>query len=521
MKGILFLVRSTFRNQLKEMIRTPGRLIGTIVVVVMLGITLLGGTSSGGGETVLPFEMLTALVTAVYAFLFFVTVRNGLNAGATFYSMADVCLLFSAPIQSRTILFYGLIRQLGMSLLVGFLLIFQYGWLHNVFGLSVDGMILILIGYALTIFCAQLCAMLLYSITAGSDRKRSVAKAIYWAVILLDVAVLAIPAFFSQQPLTLAASNAANSTLSLLIPCAGWISAAVRLYFGETLFLGSVGLVLSIVLIGLLLLIITHMETDFYEDVLRATEAAHSAITAKKEGKVQDVLPQNIKVGKTGLGGPNGAFAFFSKHKLENRRARIFLMDGMSLIMAAITLGFGFFMRDSGGAAAAFAFACYLQLFTTASGRWLRELLLPYVYMVPESSAKKLIAICMEQIRMIILESLIVMIPLGLICKASPLVIIAMVFARIGYGFFYMAGNILIERILGWMVNKTLILLLYFLIMMVLAAPGIALAFLSAALLGGNIAAALLATLLWNLLVTAGVILFCRDMLSYAELNNR
>lgn len=521
MKAILYLTRKTFRNQLREMVRTPGRLITTLFVVVMFGVVILTGSSpQNESDSLAPISYLTALVTAFYSFIFLITVKNGLNAGASFYTMADVGLLFSAPIRSRTILFYGLLRQLGISLLMGFFLIFQYGWLHNVFGLDIGGMVLILAGYALCIFCAQLSAMLIYSVTAGSDHRRSIARGIYWGIVGLSLAVIAIPALLEGGSWIESAAHAANAPLSMLIPCGGWISGAVRLAFGGSLFWGSAGLVFSAVFIGLLLLAVMNLETDFYEDVLRATEVSFSAITAKKEGKVQDVLPQNIKVGKTGLGGKSGAWAFYSKHKLENRRARIFLLDGLSLIMALISFGFAFFMRDSGGVLAAFAFSCYLQLFTTASGRWLRELTSPWIYLVPEPPFRKLVAICLEQIRTIAVEALVVMIPVGLICKASPLVIVVLILAKIGYGIFYMAGNILIERLLGWMVNKTLILTLYFLIMMLLVVPGLIAAGVAAALVPGTIAP-LLATLVWNLLLSLGIGFFCRDMLLYAELNNQ
>ena len=74
---------------------------------------------------------------------------------------------------------------------------------------------------------------------------------------------------------------------------------------------------------------------------------------------------------------------------------------------------------------------------------------------------------------------------------------------------------------LGWLNSKTVILFLYFLIMIVLAVPGIILAVAASALLPWGTAAALLATLVWNLLLSAAIVFFCRDVLLYVELNNR
>lgn len=519
MKGIAYLVRTTFKNQLRELIRTPARLIATLLIAALFVTMFFSSPSEDTSR--MPLSYLTAGITALFAVMFFLIARNGLNAGASFYTMPDVSLLFSAPVSSRTILFYGLFKQLGTSLALGFVLIFQYSWLHNLFGISLPDLIVILLGYAYTVFSAQLASMLIYSLTAGSDKKRGAARKIFGAAAALAIAAAGIPALMQGGSILEGAVSAANGPFSLLILPAGWISAAVGLQFGGAPLMGIAGLTLAVLLLALMVLLLARVDADFYEDVLRATEVSHSAITAKKEGKVQDVLPQNVKVGKVGIGGKSGAIAFYYKHRLENRRARIFLMDGLSLIMAAMTLAFGFFMRDSGGVLAAFAFACYLQLFTTASGRWVRELTLPYVYMVPQPAFRKLAAICLEQVRTAALEALIVMIPLGLICGASPAVIGAMVAARIGYSLFFIAGNLLIERVLGWLNSKTVILFLYFLIMIVLAIPGIILAAVASTLLTWGTAAALLATLLWNLLLSAAIGLFCRDILLYAELNNR
>ncbi|MGN1214496.1 MAG: putative ABC exporter domain-containing protein, partial [Bacteroidaceae bacterium] len=86
------------------------------------------------------------------------------------------------------------------------------------------------------------------------------------------------------------------------------------------------------------------INADYYEDVLKATEVSFSAITARKEGKVAENAPRKVKVGKIGLPGGEGASAIAAKHKIENRRSRVFLLDMTSVIMALVTIGFTFIM---------------------------------------------------------------------------------------------------------------------------------------------------------------------------------
>ena len=114
---------------------------------------------------------------------------------------------------------------------------------------------------------------------------------------------------------------------------------------------------------------------------METAETAQSAITAQKEGQLNEVVPKNVKVGKTGLGKGWGASAIFYKHKVENRRSGVFFFSNMSLLFAAIIIVASVFMKDT-GLVGIFAFATYMQLFTVALGRFNRELIKPYIYLI-------------------------------------------------------------------------------------------------------------------------------------------
>ena len=75
---------------------------------------------------------------------------------------------------------------------------------------------------------------------------------------------------------------------------------------------------------------------------------------------------------------------------MENRRSGVFLFSNMSLIFMAVIIGCSFFMRDA-GLVGIFAFATYMQLFSVALGRFNRELIKPYIYLIPEPPLKKLL----------------------------------------------------------------------------------------------------------------------------------
>ena len=160
-----------------------------------------------------------------------------------------------------------------------------------------------------------------------------------------------------------------------------------------------------------------------------------------------------------------------------------------------------------------------MQVFSSSTGRWLRELLMPYIYMLPEPPFKKLVGVCRESILQSAAEAVIVMVPVGLVVGASPLDILGCALARFGFALLFMAGNILVERLFGQMMNKGLIIGLFFLAMILLALPGV----IAGAVLGmaAGVFAAMAVMTAWCAAAAALIAFLCRDILDVAELNNR
>lgn len=520
MKGLRYLFFTTLKNSIKQLVKNPAKLVMVLVFVLLIGLMVVSSLAAplSADELRDPKE-LSAMVLVLYGFMFFLGSNNGFSSGASFYSMADVNLLFSCPISQKKILVYGLIRQLQTSLLLGFFLIFQYGWLYNTYGISVGAMLAILLGYCAVTFCSQLTAMTIYSFTSADEGRKRMVKYTMRGVFLVLLAAVALPLLENTQDLLGGALKSATAPWVNFIPIFGWLTAAVTGVLAGNWVLVAAGAGATAAFVLLMLVLVTKMHADFYEDVLKATEVSFSAITSKKEGQLRETVPKNIKTGAVGIGGGSGASAFYYKHKVENRRARVFLLDTTSLVFVGTIWLFSFFMRD-GGLVAVFAFATYMQIFSVSMGRWLRELTLPYVYLVPAGAFQKLLAICRETILKICVEAVLVFLPAGLILQAKPLEIAACIFARIGFGVLFMAGNIMIERILGTLTSKTLILFLYFLILIVLAAPGVVLGVIVGIFLSST-ALAFAAMAVWNLGASILIFYLCRDILNYAELNNK
>lgn len=517
--SFVYLFSATMKNRLREVLHTPSKLITTLIFAALLVVSGLSAAGSSDGFAQRDVSELYALVLALYATVFVLTLSHAFGSGASFYSMADVHFLFPAPLSARHVLFYGLIRQMGTSLLIGFFLLFQYAWLHGTYGLKIGGLLLILLGYGACMFCAQLGAMTLYSLISGSEKARRAAKGALIAVCALFAAALIRPLFSEQSDLLGALVRSANAPLLSLFPIAGWLRGSVSAWIQGNLTAGFLYAALTALASAALIFIILRTRADFYEDVLAATESTHSAITAKKEGMFAEAAPRHVRVGGIGIGKGTGASVFYHKHLLEDRRSRFLLLDGTAMMFLLINWIFAYFTRSM-GLLPILVFSVYLQIFSVATGRWVRELILPYVYLAPESSFRKLFHICRENILKTAVEAVALFVPVALILGLSPVEAIACILMRIGFGLLFIAGNVLIERVLGALTNKLVIMTLYLLIMAVICIPGVIIGAILSALLGA-VAPALAAVAVWNAACAALIVFLCRDILDCAELNNR
>lgn len=527
--ALVYLTVTKLKNQLIGVVKSPAKLIYAIFLVAIFALSAVSGNSMETERFRNPQE-LVAILTLFYTAMFLMVFYSGSTTKTPMFTLSDVTLLFPAPLSSNKILFYGLARQLGLSLVLGFFLLFQYSWLHGLYGVTPVGLVLIVVGYGLALFFAQICAMAVYTRTSGNERMGKLVRycvfgitALYilWAAFSCRNELLDLANGGSYEPLIASGSMFFSTIPGILFPISGWSAGLIgSIFYGDWFFVG-VFAILLLAAFGILLGLILTCKNNYYEDVLQTAETAQSAITAQKEGQLNEVVPKNVRLGKTGLGKGWGASAIYYKHRVENRRAGIFLFSNASLIFSVIIIVMSFFMRD-GGIVSVFAFATYMQLFTVALGRFNRELIKPYIYLIPEPPLKKLLYAIKESLLTDALEALILFIIVGLILGSSPLEIALCVVARITFSLLFTAGNVLVERVFGMVTNKALIFLFYFLALLLMAIPGIVVGvILSFLFLAFPLIAALAGMSIVNVAISVLVLWLCRNLLQYAELNNR
>lgn len=518
MGSTIYLISRKAKNRIKEAFHRPTELILIIVFAALIVFTIFTGNQADiSGGVYRPKEELYAIIFALYALIFFMTAKSGFVNGASMFSMADVNLIFTSPKKQTRVLTYGLLSQLGRSLLLGFFILYQYSWAHDSYGIGYATLLVVLLGYAVTVFLSQMLAMLIYSLTSGDDKKNKALKTVFYVLCGAFLAYVVYAAYSNPNGFLAGAIEAANSSVMKFFPVSGFVYMAVVGIIEKNLTLIIAGLCCVVAFCVLYFVLVNLINPDYYEDVLKATEVSFSAITARKEGKAVETAPRNVKVGKTGIGNGSGASAIFYKHLKENRRSKFMLIDVTSLIIAAVTVAVGYFSKSATIAVAANA---YSMIFTVGTGRWAKELGLPYVYLIPEKPFKKLLFMLLEQLPTVLCESVLAFVPLGILLSLSAFEIAALVLVRFSFSFLFIGINLMMERVFGSADNKALVITVYVVFAFLFSVPGIA-AFSALSVFSASVALAFSAMALANVLIALILIYACRNILECAQFNNK
>lgn len=543
---LVYLTAVKLKNQIKEAVKHPAKLIYVIFLAAMLVLTIVGG---GDADMELrPLKELTAIIMLFYSMMFLITFMNGLNGGAGNYPMftlSDVSMLFPSPLKPNKVLFYGLTRQLGLSLLLGFFLLFQYAWLHAAYGLEYVHLVMIVLGYALCLFLGQVCAMAAYTRTSGNESARRIVRYFVYGItagfvvwLLYSCAPsLVVSVGASEEELFTASIFGAVekgvdflSAIGIFFPVSGWAAGVVGgVFTGDYATVGVCALLIAAAFAAALLLVVKN-KNNYYEDVLQTAEVAQSAITAKREGQPAEVTPKKVRLGRTGLGKGSGSSAMFYKHLVENRRSGVFLFSKMTVIFMLIIIGCSvmyslMFTEDGDNTAAliaVFAMSTYMQLFSESMGRFSWEISKPYIYLIPEPPFKKLLWAIAETLVADCVEAVCLFVPVGLIIGLGPLETVLCIIARISFALLFTSGNMMVERIFGTVRSKGLILFFYIISLMILAVPGVILGvvLMSMELLPGTVGM-FVGLIAANVPVAMLVMFLCRNVLQYTEINGK
>ncbi len=478
MSALGYLLRRMLANTVKGIFKKPIVLIGYlfaaafVVLMIVASFMMPSGNLNQGSP-----EMFRAVLTGVFAVILYFSFRMGIDKGSTYFRMSDVNMLFPSPLRPNQIMIYGFFRQIGGTLLLMMIALFQVPNLKNQFMMKSYGPLIILLSVVIYMLAYPVFAMLMYSWSSKSKERRKLGKRIIDGLALL-VGLLFLLSLSQTRKLDTALIQLFDNAAMNWIPVLGWIrmviSAAVD-GIGPLFWLG-IGLTLATV--SVFTVWVYRVNLDYYEDVLEATEYTEAAYTAKREGKNMQ-FNVKVKAGvKQGLSGGGGK-AIFSKTMLEKRKTSLLLFfDRTSLIIVIASVAFKFFMPEEAGDGfsslfSILAFSVYMLFLFSVQGLWAGELEKPYLYLIPASSSEKLFYATLADNIKNLLDGILLFVIAGVLFKANPLLVAMCALSYALFGAVFLYGDVLARRMFGNVHSKSLMMFIKLFFTLLILVPGI------------------------------------------------
>ncbi len=522
MSSLLFLLIRSTKNNFLEILRKPGKLILWILVIAGIGgIFALSIFTRQSADSFLDIIWLKGILFLFILIFVVVAIQKGLSNGDVIFDMSDVNLLFVSPLSARLILMYGIVRMAKMSLLMGFFILFQSNSLSANFGVGFDAVLLVLLGFFLAVSLLQILSLLIYSLTNGRPVRKRAVRLISAAVFLPLIAYIGVQIAGAGEPI-MALENTLRSPIIAWTPIAGWASEGIVSLISGDMGNGFLFLGLLVLTGALLILYIALSNPDYYEDVLVATETAFEKKRILSEGQINTEASstRKIKVSKVGISGI-GASSVFHKHLRESFRANRL---GLWSISSALTiLGaalFSLFLRgENSGIIILLQILMWMQIFLIGTGRGLKELYSHYIYLIPESSFRKIVWSNLEIMLKVVVESLIIFVVSGLITGAPIILIAAAVVVYTLFSFLLLGINYLSLRWTGADISTGLLIFIYTIAVVVIMLPGLAGAILIGSMfgeIGFLIGMGILA--IWELVAALGCFALSKGILHHCDI---
>jgi hypothetical protein len=167
----------------KSIFKKPAVLIGYILVAIFLGaMIVLSFVMPSGLVRQSSSELFRGIMMIVFIFLYYTTLKLGIEKGSSYFRAADVNLIFTAPISPNKVLLYGFIKQIAGTFALLFIAIFQIPNLKNNFVMMPYGVPMLMLSVVAYAMAYPLMGMVIYSFTSKSKKRKLVVKRILMAV---------------------------------------------------------------------------------------------------------------------------------------------------------------------------------------------------------------------------------------------------------------------------------------------------------------------------------------------------
>ena len=334
---------------------------------------------------------LTVVALVFFIFQLYRATKNNI----TFFKMADVNLLFPAPVKPENILMYYMARSilpvLGGSLIF---LVYSGGQLASEFDLTFLGGLFLLLGFALFFFLISPVRFLIYTLHTRFGILEHLRAGVLVLGVLISALVL-IPGFLAPK-FWEGMFAWITSPWFDLFPVVGWSRGMMSYFLNGNLMVSSSYLLLFGLTYYAVVKLVIQYSGHYYEDVLDATQNNEDRLEKAKGTKevTEDAYSLNSKkqlaLPELGL----GAKAFYWRNYVQSSRQDIHpligLYTGGMAVLGIVLAGLGHFDWFSHQVLYFYLFFLLFFYFMAGIGRaTIGDLKKPWFILIPASWSLK------------------------------------------------------------------------------------------------------------------------------------
>jgi hypothetical protein len=448
MSALAFVLYRSFVNIVKSLIKHPSALIGYIIIICLVLFPSLIGTNGQPGFMI-NLNIVKAVFMGYIIFLFLIALVSSLS-GSSFFRMADVNLLFTSPINAGYILMYGFLKQLGTNIFVMLFLALQYPNWKRMFGFNPGAGWVLIVSYMLLLMFTSLLGMVLYSYVSKNPERLDVVRRGIYGLCIAFVLPIGINLYRTGDIANSAVGWLSNDSLRF-IPFIGWFRELfLGVYTGFTREIVFYIILMSLTIFGILAYLY-RMDTDYYEQVLCATELRETLMKSFREGKTAGAGAVRKYRKVKGSFTLEGSLAIFQRQMLEKRRSGYWLISGKTIVLvicgiiAAVSIRVDsiFLMLGICGV------TIYIMLLFTFATMWESSLSSHYIYMIPASPISKMFSATLPDLISVAIEAVLLFGLVGVLLRVPLGFILSVIFAYMTIGAVFTYSDMFVRRLFG------------------------------------------------------------------------
>lgn len=421
MKALLYVTKRSFINKVKKASKKPLTylaLVAIVAYIVLISVTLTVSIKEGHFGT--KYGMLVILTIWTFYSFFMNFSSYGRRKGIIFRP-SDAHFVFPSPTNPKVILLHKASWNFVLSLIVSVVLsIAAVFWFHLNF---IQVILMFLFLFVFEVMLEGSIIVFLYANEKFSDRTTTwIAYGIY---VFLAAVTLVVVLYFRKNGMSLdSAMKLIDYPILRMVPVVGWNIAAFHWILVEGSILNMTATGLYLLTVALVVFGAAKMKCTggYYEDAAKFADDYAEMKQRKSNGEAVMSIGGKKKFKRASVEYKGtGAKAIFYRQILEYKKEKFFIFGFMTVISiaaAVVVVKMLDYPGEEWAGAALFGVIAYVEFIGTGYiGKWENELKNPYLYLIPDTPAKKLwYATLMEHIKAVI-DGAILVIPIGIAWK--------------------------------------------------------------------------------------------------------